>query len=146
MHLHHSSPFVVTPSGRHFDKNAISDEHWHPCSMGARLRRRCRSTETCPRLAAIHAGLRPRTSGMVLLAPFLVRYLTTSSRPSLAARNRGVSPLADLQLGALLLSEVWKFFPQISTDVPALLNCAMLPRRVRGAHKIQLTKLTIQYI
>ena len=33
-----------------------------------------------------------------------------------------------------LWSEVWKLFSQSSTDVPALLPCASLPRHARGTH------------
>ena len=34
-----------------------------------------------------------------------------------------------------LYNEVRKLFPQSSTDVPALLPCAMLPRQARGTRK-----------
>ena len=45
-----------------------------------------------------------------------------------------------------LYSEVWKLFSQSSTDVPALLPCAILPKEARGMHKKQLTKPTVQFI
>ena len=37
-------------------------------------------------------------------------------------------------------------FSQSSTDVSALLPCAMLPRQARGTHKKHLTKPTVQLI
>ena len=45
-----------------------------------------------------------------------------------------------------LYSEVWKLFSQSSTDVPALLPCAILPKEARGMHKKQLTKPTVQFL
>ena len=45
-----------------------------------------------------------------------------------------------------LYSEVWKIFSQSSTDVPALLSCAMLPWQARGTFKKQFTKPTVQFI
>ena len=34
-----------------------------------------------------------------------------------------------------LLSEVWKLFSQITTDIPALMPWVMLPRLAREIHK-----------
>ena len=43
------------------------------------------------------------------------------------------------------LCEVWELFSQSSTDVPALLPCAILPRQARAIKK-QLIKPTTQFI
>ena len=43
-----------------------------------------------------------------------------------------------------LFIEVWKLFSQGSTDSPALLSCAMLPRKAGGTHQKQLTNPTAQ--
>ena len=42
--------------------------------------------------------------------------------------------------------EVWNLFSLSSTDVPALLPCAMLPKLVGGTFKKQFTKPTVQFI
>ena len=43
-----------------------------------------------------------------------------------------------------MYSEGWKLPLQSSTDIKALLPCALLPRQGRGTHKRQFTKPSVQ--